>query len=159
MPRQGKLRPEAFSFYISVGPRRSYTAVGEKFGVSKRSVTSLAKREDWQRRVEEIDRKARESTDKRAVETIEEMNTRHLKSMKIVQGKALEALKARSIESAMDAVRALDLAVKQERVARGEPTERTAVSVEEAIKREYERWMGPPAEDDSEEEGHDVEGR
>ena len=159
MPSKGRLLPDAFAFYISLGPRRSYTAVAEKYGVSKRSVTSLAKREDWQRRVEEIDRKARESTDKRAVETIEEMNTRHLKSMKIVQGKALEALKARSIESAMDAVRALDLAVKQERLARGEPSERTAVSIEEAIKREYERWMAPPAEDDSEEEGHDVEDR
>ena len=159
MPRKGRIPSDAFALYISLGPRRSYTAVAERYSVSKRSVTALAKREDWQMRVEEIDRKARESTDRRAVETIEEMNTRHLKSMKIVQGKALEALKARSIESAMDAVRALDLAVKQERVARGEPTERTAVSVEEAIKREYERWMGPPAEDDSEVDGHDVEDR
>jgi len=38
-------------------------------------------------------------------------------------------------------VRALDIAIKQERLVVGEPTDRTAVSVEEAIRREYARWM------------------
>ncbi len=30
-----------------------------------------------------------------------------------------------------------------QRVARGEPTDRTAISMEETIRREYERWMAP----------------
>jgi hypothetical protein len=40
-------------------------------------------------------------------------------------------------------VQALVKAIEQERLARGEPTERTAVSVEDVIKREYERWLVP----------------
>jgi hypothetical protein len=31
--------------------------------------------------------------------------------------------------------------VKQERLARGEPTDRAAIDVESVIKREYERWL------------------
>ena len=45
------------------------------------------------------------------------------------------------LSSAMDAVRALDSSVKQERLVRGEPTDRAAVNVEEVIRREYDRWM------------------
>jgi hypothetical protein len=41
----------------------------------------------------------------------------------------------------MDAVRALDLAIKQERLVIGEPTDRSAVSVEDVIRREYDRWI------------------
>jgi len=49
-------------------------------------------------------------------------------------------LKSMPLSAAMDAVKALDLAIKQERLVRGEPTDRTA-SVEEVIKREYDRWL------------------
>ncbi len=38
-------------------------------------------------------------------------------------------------------MRAIRMAIQEERLALGEPTERTAVSVEDAIRREYERWM------------------
>ncbi len=58
------------------------------------------------------------------------------------------------LESAMDAVRALVLSIKQESVLLGEPGDRTAVSVEETIRREYERWMvvsdGEPGDDGGE---------
>jgi len=45
------------------------------------------------------------------------------------------------ISEPMDAVRAIGLAVREIRVELGEPSERTAVSIEDTIKREYERWM------------------
>ncbi len=44
-------------------------------------------------------------------------------------------------ETAMDAVRALGISIREERVIVGEPSDRTAVSVEETIRREYDRWM------------------
>ncbi len=46
-----------------------------------------------------------------------------------------------AIDSPADAMRAIQLAIREERVALGEPTDRTAVSIEDTIKREYERWM------------------
>ncbi len=45
-------------------------------------------------------------------------------------------------------MRALDLAIRQERLIRGEPSDRTAISVEDVVRREYERWMVPGGGDD-----------
>jgi hypothetical protein len=138
-----KIPPDAFSYYVSLGVNRSYLAVAKHYGASKASVTKLASKESWQRRVGEIEARARAASDERAVETLEAINGRHLKAMRIVQAKALETLKTMTLSDAMDAVRALDMAVRQERLILGEPTDRSAVNVEEIIKREYERWMIP----------------
>jgi hypothetical protein len=64
-----------------------------------------------------------------------------------LEAKAIEGLKNLSIDTPADIVRALDLALRQTRLILGEPSERTAISVEDVIKREYERWMVPDDED------------
>ncbi len=48
-----------------------------------------------------------------------------------------------AITHPMDAVRAIGLAVREIRVELGEPSDRTAVSIEDVIRKEYERWMLP----------------
>jgi hypothetical protein len=136
-----KIPPDAFSYYVSLGVSRSYQAVASHIGVAKASVTKRARLESWQRRVGEIESKARAASDERAVETLEAVSGRHLKAMRVVQGKALEALRTMSLADAMDAVRALDMAIRQERLILGEPTDRNAVSVEDVIRREYEKLM------------------
>jgi hypothetical protein len=137
----GRIPPDAFDHYFSLGPGRSYQAVAAQYGVSKRAVTKHAAKEDWQGRLKQLEEKARELSDKNAVESLDEMAARHLKILKAVQGKALGALKSLSLGNAMDAIRALDMSIKQERLVRGEPSDRTVVSVEETIRSEYERWM------------------
>ncbi|MBI3844525.1 MAG: hypothetical protein HY292_07770 [Planctomycetes bacterium] len=148
-----RLPEEAFSYYVSLGPERSYQAVADKFDVSKTTVANHATDEKWQTRIDEIEKKAREATDASAIESIESMNSRHLKMIKVIQTKSLEALKSMPLNSAMAAVRALEASVKLERTIRGEPSDRTAVSVEDAIKREISSWLtsveekgGMPAE-------------
>ena len=136
-----KLPADAFDYYFSLGPQRSYQSVAEKHGVSKRAVTALAKRERWQERIKDLEAKARESSDKKKLETLEERNERHLTALRFIQARAIEALKKMPIEAAMDAVRAYNLSLRDERVILGDPTDRTAVSIEDTIKREYERWM------------------
>ena len=138
-----KIPTDAFDYYFSLGPGRSYQAVAGKFGVSKRAVTKCADREGWQQRLRDLERKARERSDDKIVESIDAMNSRHLKIWQVVQGRALEALKTYSLQDAMAAVRALDLSLKGERVVRGEPNERGELSVEAIIKREYAAWMKP----------------
>lgn len=136
-----KIPQDAFGFYWSLGPERSYQAVAEHFQVSKRAVSKVAIREDWSGRIQVIEKKANERTDEKLAETIEQMTERHVKIFKLVQRKALEALKSMPLTTAFEAVKALDLAAKQERLARGEPTDRSQVDVEQIIKREYERWL------------------
>ena len=63
-----------------------------------------------------------------------------------------------TIDAPSDAVRAIGLAVREIRVELGEPSERTAVSIEDTIKREYDRWMSVEGgndftNDDAEEAG------
>ena len=132
---------EAFMFYMSLGAGRSYQAVADKYKASKQAVTKLATRENWQTRLAKIERDARERSDQKATETLEQMTERHLRSYKAMQAKALDALRAQPLGTAMEAVRSLDLGIRGERLLRGEPTDRTVLNVEEVIKREYENWM------------------
>jgi hypothetical protein len=150
-----KLPPDAFDLYFSLGPGRSYQAVAERYGVTKRAVTNLAKREDWQGRLARIEAEARERADQKKVDAREAMNERHLQSARFLQGKALAALREMPLDKPLAAVKALDVGIRQERLILGEPSERTAVSLEDTIRREYERWMtsaGEAEADDGETE-------
>ena len=134
-----KIGSDAFAFYASLGTDRSYEAVAQKYGVTKRAVTDLAGKENWQKRLSKIEREAQEKTDRRVAETLEQMNDRHLKVLKFIQNRSIEALKTMPLESAMEAVRAYTLSLDKERVIRGEPSERSALSVED-IRQRFERW-------------------
>lgn len=136
-----KLPPDTFAYYVDLGVGRSYQAVADHFGVTKQAVVKLAAREKWQERLQQIEKAQRAKAEQRATETLDDMNERHLRMLQVIQRKALEALKSLPLTTAMEAVRALDIALGKERLVRGEPSERTAVSVEDVIKREYERWM------------------
>jgi len=152
-----KIPRDAFTFYFSLGPERSYQAVADEYDVTKQAVCKLAQREKWQERIEKLEAKARERTDQKIAETLEEMDLRHLKEIKLVRARAIEALSSASLTSPMDAVKALNLTWRQERLIRGEPTERNAVSVEEAVKREYQRWMTAPEDDENVEGEGEIE--
>ena len=115
-----RIPPEAFDHYFKLGPARSYDAVARRFGVTKRAVTKCARRERWQQRVVELERKTRAETERRVVESGSELIERHLKLVKFIQAKALERLKSSPIENTRDAVRALDIALKHERELRGD---------------------------------------
>lgn len=136
-----KIPPDAFTFYASLGPKRSYQAVAEHFSVSKRAVTGVADREKWQERLVEIEKKARDKTDEKVVETLEEMNVRHLKVLRFIQGKAIEALKSMPLESAMDAVRAFGLTLDKERTIRGEPSDHSQVDIAQVTRDEMRRLL------------------
>ena len=136
-----KIPADAFDYYFSLGPSRSYQVVAEKYQVTKRAVTSVAKREDWQRRLVEVETKAREAGDKKKVESLQAAKEQHLQALRLVLGKGIEALHQMAIRTPRDAIAAIGLAVREIRVELGEPSDRTAVSIEDTIKREYERWM------------------
>ncbi len=135
-----KLPSNAFDHYFALGTARSYQAVADHFGVSKTAVAKRAKKEDWQRRVEELEARAREANEQKTVETLESMNARHLKVLRVIQGKALEALKSMSLESAMEAVRALELTIKQERLVVAEIGERPEAQRIEIIMPDWRRY-------------------
>ena len=141
-----KIPPSAFEYYVALGPGRSYRAVGERFGVSKRAVTKHATKENWPERLAKVEDEARVESDQRAVDALQEMNERHVKIAKALQAKALQALQGMPLDSARDVIRALDLGVRQERLVQGEPTDRQA-SVEEVTRREIQTLLVVESED------------
>jgi hypothetical protein len=135
-----RIPADAFDYYVSLDAERSYQAVAEKYGVSKRAVTECAKREQWPERLAKIEQEAREKMDKRLAESLEERRERHLVMIRAMQTRALSALQKYPLTSGMEAIKAAELAIKLERLVVGEVADRTAV-VEEIVKREYEQWM------------------
>ena len=144
-----RIPPDAFDIYYAMGATRGYKGLAQRFGVSKRSIVKVATKEKWQERITELERKARERSDNKLLESIEAMHTRHIKTLQAVHAKALEALRSMPLDSAMQAVRAIEIVIREERVARGQPSDRTAHDVAELIKSEYEKVM---VEDDDEPE-------
>ncbi len=151
-----KIPPDAFETYAAMGPARSYDALARKFHVTKRAIGKRAAKEKWQDRLAAIEQKARERMDEKLTETMEAVNARHLKIFRMVQGKALQALQSMALTSGDAAVRALDVAVRGERLILGEPSERSAISIEDTIRREYQRWMVVEGSDEEEKDDADA---
>ncbi len=97
---------------MGLGPDRSYEAVANHYGSSKRAVTDLARRERWQERLRNIEQEARQRSEERLVENLEQMNQRHLKTLQVIQRKALEALKRMDLGSAMEAAKSFSSAIR-----------------------------------------------
>jgi hypothetical protein len=114
-----RLPPEAFDVYAALGPGRSYQAVADHFRVSKRCVTRTAVHEDWSSRIGRIERNAQEQADKALEESLSDIRIRHQKALRVVYGRALEGLRDHRFASAMEATRALELAIKYERLSHG----------------------------------------
>jgi hypothetical protein len=149
-----RIPPDAFEFYASLGQERSYRAVAKEYGVSKRAVTKKAAVEGWTDRLEAIEAKVREKSDEKLAETMEEMRSRHLKTLRAMSSRALSGLKEFPLSSGMEAIKAAELTIKLERLITGEPSERRHLSIEEVTRRELETLLIADDDfDDGESEG------
>lgn len=144
-----KIPEDAFEQYVALGPDRSHKALAEKLGVTKRSVTKCSVREDWNGRLSKIERDARDRSDLKMTETLEQMRERHMATLKAMHARALTAIRQYPLTSGMDAMRAAEMAIKLERLVVGEPSDRTALSVEEVTRREIQDWLVVGDEQDS----------
>ena len=155
-----RIPPDAFDFYASIGAERTHAKVAEEYDVSVRAVSKCASRENWTERLEKIDRDSRERTDKRLGETLDDIRVRHLKTLRVMNARAVEALKQYPLSSAMEAMKAAEVVIKLERLIIGEPTERNAMSVEEITREEIRSLLvvvggGEDTDDADDDEGKD----
>lgn len=131
-----RLSQDSYGYYVELGQERSYEAVARRYGVSKITVVRHAEKHRWQERLREAERKAREEDDRKAIDTLKAVKERQLQEARILERRALEALKALPPEKAGKAAAMLNIAWKHELLLLGEPSQRTEVSVEEITKRE-----------------------
>lgn len=136
-----KLGPDAFAVYVAMGQSRSYSRVADHYGVSKQSVVRLAGREDWATRLADIEGEMRERAERKAVETLEEVNERHRKMLRAIAGKVVKALSELPLATAWEAVRAAKTVIELERLIHGEASQRSELSVAEITRREIETLL------------------
>ena len=136
-----RIPDDAFDRYVSLGATRSYQALADEYGVTKRAVTKRAAKENWAERLEKVEADARKQSDQKLSESISEMRSRHLTTIRAMQSRAVSALQKYPLNSGMEAMKAAEMAIKLERLVAGEPTENTAMSVEEICRREYAELM------------------
>jgi len=144
-----KLPADAFGYYVALGPARSYQAVADHFGVAKRTVVREAARDGWPARLQTIELKARESTDKKLADDLSEMETRHRRMLRAMASRAAKGLSELPITNGMQAIKAAEIVIKLERLLAGEPGENEGASVEQIIKREFALLMTTDDEDKS----------
>ena len=89
----GKIPQDSFEWYVANDA--TYEVVAEHYGVSKRAVVAHAKRHGWTERLAKLREEARTRSDRKLAETLEEMNTRHLRSLRAVQGRTTITATAR----------------------------------------------------------------
>ena len=114
-----KLPADAFAQYVGMGAARTYEGLAGRLGVSKRTIVRHATKEQWQERLTRMTAEARERTDAKLTETLAAVDERHLRTVRAVQARGLEALKTTPLTSAAAAARVVDSAVKLERAILG----------------------------------------
>ena len=112
MPR---MPADSFEKFVELGDTRSYAKLAAALGVSKRSVTARAAREGWQQRLAAIEGQARAKADQKLAETTAAINDRHLRTLRTIQHKALQALTSAPTGTAAQAAATLIAAVRAER--------------------------------------------
>ena len=129
---RNKIPADAFEYYRTLGPARTYAAVATHYGVSVRGVTKRAVKEDWQGRLARIEADARRKQDDKAVEDVAAVDDKHLRMARAIQARALETLKNSPLGNGASAVKALDVAIKIERTILGRTGKDTAPAMSHA---------------------------
>lgn len=147
-----RLPPDTFDAYVALGPTRSYGAVAEKYGVSRATVIRHAEKERWQERLRDAEQAARDQANKKAVETLQAVKDRQLQEARILEHRALEALRSLPPEKASKAALMLQIAWRHELLLLGEASERTELSIQEVTEREMRTLLKRVEVDDGEDD-------
>lgn len=116
MPRKPFYEPHAFAAWAAMGEGRALSTIATRFGVSLTRIERVAEERHWQERLDAVEGKDSPAAALQA--EVSEMDARHLKMARAIQGKALEVLLKMPLRSTEAAVRALDVAMSQERSVR-----------------------------------------
>jgi len=112
--------------YRDMGADRSLSKLAQQLGRSKTLLSRWSVRHSWQQRVDAVDRSLDEERWRTTQREATEMAERHARAAVSMQARALQGLQLVKPEelTPRDLTYMLDIAVKIERLARGQPSER-----------------------------------
>ena len=134
---EGARQEAAFDRYWAMGAERSIERLcgklakdedGQRSVPSVRTLYEWSSRYRWQDRIARLERQAREAADEARVEALREMYDRQAREALLLQQRGTEWLTEFEAGQASPqaAIRAIVEGAKLERLARGEPSDRTA---------------------------------
>ncbi len=128
-PRESARAFEAFQKYRDMGPSRSVVKVGQECRKSESLLSRWSVKYRWVDRVQAYDAYMDSQQLEKQRQARLDMAVRHAQMARALQGKALERLKTLTPAelNVPDLLRYVVEASKLERLAMGEPTEKTAV--------------------------------
>jgi hypothetical protein len=136
MPESTKQRL-AFDAYFDLGAERSIERLHTKMRASKRppSLRTLfewSRRYRWQDRIARLEQEARRADDDARIQALREMYERHAQEAMLLQYQGAQWLTTMDDDrvTADGAIRAIVEGARMERLARGEPSERTETNGE-----------------------------
>jgi hypothetical protein len=86
---------EAFEYYYSLGDKRSYPQVSDKFTVSQTSIKKWASNFSWQERIIQRDIEIAKSLEKKTNRTIVNEKANYRKIIKVIIGKFVETIQTK----------------------------------------------------------------
>ena len=125
-PGEGAKAYQAFVIFRDMGPDRVVADVAKAMGrASAAMIYKWSAQNNWQERVRQYENHLQKVATKAAEKARTEMLARHANEAMLMQQIALQKLREVNPETVTvgDAVKMVDVAVKVERLARGEPTE------------------------------------
>lgn len=125
----------AFDRYLAMGPERSLSALQRELThefrrpPTLRTLETWSARYDWQARIRELERRAREQAEREHVEWVREYRSRLRTEGLFLQQRGLEWIREKTHGEvrAADGVRAIEAGFRLEALALGEATERIAM--------------------------------
>lgn len=141
MPRRTLDDEDTFKYWVSLGDWRSFAKVASHFGVARRAIQKCSTRNGWAKRLAAIEEASKARADEILVETLAEVRARHLRMLKVVAMRGLQALQAKELATAADGVKAITEAIKLERIIHGETTANVGVSIQDVTRREIEMLL------------------
>ena len=141
-----KIGEDAFSYWVWLGPDRTYAEVAARYKCSKRAVQKVADKERWVERLAEIEKDAAAKLDKVLGDSLVEMREQQLKVVKAMLGCAVKALATHPLDTGYQGACVAEKAIKLQRLITGETTENTAHTVEQVTRQEMERLLVMPDE-------------
>ena len=136
-----KLPADVFERYYAMGPARSYRVLARELGVNTSTIQRVAGTEKWQERVQALEAEAQREREAELVHERAKIDKSHRRALRLILSKALRALKTKEFNTAEQATRGVEAAIKLHRLIEGESTENVK-TIEEIILREQARWLG-----------------
>jgi hypothetical protein len=142
-PREIRLE-EFFVQFVSMGAGRRYGALAKETGVPTSELIRHASKFLWRERIALIHSEVNTRTHEDLVESLADVNKRHVTKLKALQEKAFEFLDKHPLVKAQDAIKLVGMAIKMEREAYGLDKNSEQSRLQDLLEAKLEKLLDAP---------------